>query len=177
VETDHLREFVTLAKCGSFTNAARELHLTQSALSKHIASLERDFDVDLFVRDRVGIRLTRAGDALLKKALQINHLLAQTRRMLPQIEEGRMPSDRELPPAPSGGDLALRCACTRVARQYGLDERETGALILYLEERGFEAIGQEFDLSRDEIADLLAGVYRKLGVGNKQETLAFVYSH
>jgi DNA-binding transcriptional LysR family regulator len=176
VETDHLREFVMLAKCGSFTGAARELHLTQSALSKHIASLERDFDVDLFVRDRVGIKLTRAGDALLERALQIDRLLAQTRRMLPQVEGGGMPSDRELSLSSSESDLALRCACTRVARRYGLNAQETGALILYLEERGFEAIRQEYDLSRDEIADLLAGAYRKLGVGNKQEALALVHS-
>jgi DNA-binding transcriptional LysR family regulator len=90
METNHLREFVTLAQCGSFTRAARELHLTQSALSKHIAALERDFKVELFVRGRVGVRLTRAGGALLEKALQIDLILAQTRKILFQIEEGRM---------------------------------------------------------------------------------------
>jgi DNA-binding transcriptional LysR family regulator len=176
VETEHLKEFVTLAKCGSFTNAARELHLTQSALSKHIAALERDFDVDLFVRDRVGVKLTRAGDAFLKSALQIDRLLAQTRTMLPQVEGGERPSNKTLSLAPAGSDLALRCAVARIARRCGLTAQETGALILYLEERGFGAIRDEFDLSRDEVADLLAGVYRKLGVSNKQEALSFVHS-
>jgi DNA-binding transcriptional LysR family regulator len=88
METEHLREFVTLAKYGSFTNAARELHLTQSALSKHIAALEREFDADLFVRDRGGAKLTRAGATLLEKALQIDLLLTQTRRTLLRLEEG-----------------------------------------------------------------------------------------
>ncbi|MDR1015315.1 MAG: LysR family transcriptional regulator [Coriobacteriales bacterium] len=82
VRTEHLREFVVLAERGSFTGAAHELHLTQSALSKHIAALEREFDVELFVRDRAGVRLTKAGDALLERALQIDLLLAQTRRTL-----------------------------------------------------------------------------------------------
>jgi DNA-binding transcriptional LysR family regulator len=88
METEHLREFVTLAQYGSFTNAARALHLTQSALSKHIAALEREFDVDLFVRDRVGVKLTKAGSVLLEKALQIDLLLTQTRRTLLRIEGG-----------------------------------------------------------------------------------------
>jgi DNA-binding transcriptional LysR family regulator len=176
VETDHLKEFVTLARCGSFTNAARELHLTQSALSKHIAALERDFDVDLFVRDHVGARLTKAGNTLLKRALQIDLLLAQTRKTLQRIEKGQAASDYELSLTSSGSDLVLRCSCTHIARRCGLNARETGALILYLEERGFEAIRREFDLSRDAVADLLAGVYRKLGVTNKQEALALVHS-
>jgi DNA-binding transcriptional LysR family regulator len=177
VETEHLREFVTLAKCGSFTNAARELHLTQSALSKHIAALEREFDVALFVRDRVGVKLTRAGDTLLKKALQIDLLLTQTRKTLLGLEGGEEASDQALSLAPAGNDLALRCACARLARHRGLDARETGALILYLEERGFSAIRQEFDLSRDEVADLLVATYHKLGVTNKQEALALVHRY
>ena len=54
METAYLHEFAKVAECGSFTAAARELHLTQSTLSKHVALLEREFGADLFVRDRSG---------------------------------------------------------------------------------------------------------------------------
>ena len=50
METAYLHEFAKVAECGSFTAAARELHLTQSTLSKHVALLEREFGADLFVR-------------------------------------------------------------------------------------------------------------------------------
>ena len=49
-------------------------------------------------------------------------------------------------------------------------------LILYVEERGFEAIQDELALTRDEVADVLGSVYRKLGVGDKQEALDFIHS-
>ena len=58
METAYLHEFAKVAECGSFTAAARELHLTQSTLSKHVALLEREFGADLFVRDRSGVSLT-----------------------------------------------------------------------------------------------------------------------
>ena len=61
METAYLHEFAKVAECGSFTAAARELHLTQSTLSKHVALLEREFGADLFVRDRSGVSLTEAG--------------------------------------------------------------------------------------------------------------------
>ena len=63
-----------------------------------------------------------------------------------------------------------------MGRRCGLDRRELGALILYVEERGFEAIQGELALTRDEVADVLGSVYRKLGVGDKQEALDFIHS-
>ena len=73
-------------------------------------------------------------------------------------------------------DTALRCKCRLAAERCGLDRRELGALILYVEERGFEAIQGELALTRDEVADVLGSVYRKLGVGDKQEALDFIHS-
>ena len=43
-------------------------------------------------------------------------------------------------------------------------------------ERGFDAIEDELGLTRDEVADVLGSVYRKLGVGDKQEALDFIHS-
>lgn len=45
-----------------------------------------------------------------------------------------------------------------------------------MEERGFDVIGAELGLTRDEVADVLGGVYRKLGVGGKQEALDLIHS-
>lgn len=78
METAHLHEFAKVADCGSFTAAARELHLTQSTLSKHVALLEREFGADLFVRDRSGVSLTEAGGVLYAQARQMEKLLRAT---------------------------------------------------------------------------------------------------
>ena len=40
----------------------------------------------------------------------------------------------------------------------------------------FETIQGELALTRDEVADVLGSVYRKLGVGDKQEALDFIHS-
>ena len=40
----HIREFVMLAECGSFSEAAARLFIAQSSLSKHIRALERKLE-------------------------------------------------------------------------------------------------------------------------------------
>lgn len=63
---DQLKAFFEVARLGSFTKAADHLGLTQSALSHRIKNLEGYLETSLFVRDAKGIRLTEAGDKLLK---------------------------------------------------------------------------------------------------------------
>ena len=58
-----LAAFEAAARTGSVTIAARELDLTQSAVSRQIKALEDQLGVALFVRERQTIRLTMAGDA------------------------------------------------------------------------------------------------------------------
>ncbi|GBQ24002.1 LysR family transcriptional regulator [Gluconacetobacter sacchari DSM 12717] len=58
-----LHSFEAAARLQSFTAAARELHLTQSAISRHIRALEQQLGAELFVRDRQTVRLTLAGAA------------------------------------------------------------------------------------------------------------------
>ncbi|AWK88801.1 LysR family transcriptional regulator [Azospirillum thermophilum] len=57
-----LSAFEAAARTGSITAAARELSLTQSAVSRQIKALEEQLEVQLFHRERQTIRLTPGGD-------------------------------------------------------------------------------------------------------------------
>ncbi|MFV3074951.1 LysR substrate-binding domain-containing protein [Niveispirillum fermenti] len=57
-----LSAFEAAARTGSITAAARELCLTQSAVSRQIKALEEQLEVELFHRERQTIHLTVAGD-------------------------------------------------------------------------------------------------------------------
>ncbi len=76
-----MRAFSSVARTGSFTGAARQLHLTQSAVSMLVQQLEDELGVRLFDRSRHAVTLTEAGQQLLPLA----------RRMLDdlrQLEDG-----------------------------------------------------------------------------------------
>ena len=68
---DQYREFLELAHCLNYTEAAANLHMTQPALSKHIVGLEKEFGGQLFARDRRSVRLTEAGRILVGAATQM----------------------------------------------------------------------------------------------------------
>lgn len=68
---EYLEEFIALGQCLSFTEAAKHCNITQPALSKHLASLERELGVQLVDRDRHSVELSQAGHALLKGAVPI----------------------------------------------------------------------------------------------------------
>lgn len=57
-----LRAFDVAARTGSFTRAAEEMHLTQSAISRHIKNLEASLGYALFIRKGPKISLTQKGE-------------------------------------------------------------------------------------------------------------------
>jgi DNA-binding transcriptional LysR family regulator len=63
-----LRYFVGIVQAGSLARAADQLHVAQSALSYHLASLESDLDRQLVTRGPKGIQLTEAGSILYRHA-------------------------------------------------------------------------------------------------------------
>ena len=65
----HLREFVELVYCLSFSEAARNLNTAQSTLSKHILALEKECGADLLIRSSAEVRLTQEGRALFEGAI------------------------------------------------------------------------------------------------------------
>src|SRR5258707_13143123 len=81
---DLLKGFEAAARHLSFTRAAEELYLTQSALSRQIQALEEQLGMPLFERRHRALLLTDAGQALhvtTKSVLeQLAHTVARIRR-------------------------------------------------------------------------------------------------
>ena len=66
-----LEAFIQVSESGSFSRAAKELYLTQPTISAHIASLEKELSVRLFVRNTKEVGLSDDGKELYKYARQI----------------------------------------------------------------------------------------------------------
>lgn len=82
-----LRTFVAVANHGSFTGAAKELYIAQSAVSKHINQLERELGAQLFLRDTRMVRLTAAGEGFYRDSVDILRRMDAARTAL-QREQG-----------------------------------------------------------------------------------------
>lgn len=85
LDSRQLRAFAALARTGSFTLAAKELYLSQSAVSHSMKALEQDVACRLF--DRVGkkVLLTRAGEQLLHHADKILNEMGEARQSIRQL--------------------------------------------------------------------------------------------
>ena len=66
MNTNQLRYFVAAAECRSFTKAADQFYITQTAITQQIHALEDSLGVPLFDRTSRPITLTPAGSAFLK---------------------------------------------------------------------------------------------------------------
>jgi DNA-binding transcriptional LysR family regulator len=77
-----LRVFREVAERGTFTAAATALGYTQSAVSRQIASIERAAQAPLLERRREGVRLTPAGQVVLRTAARVLDQLDSTAREL-----------------------------------------------------------------------------------------------
>jgi len=80
MELQQLRYFVAVAELKHFTKAADATHVSQPALSKQIAVLERELGSALFSRARGNVALTAAGETLLPYA----------RRVLADVDSARI---------------------------------------------------------------------------------------
>ena len=77
-----LKVFHTVALRKNFTRAARELHISQPAVSQNIAELEQQVGDTLVERRQGGIALTPKGEILLNYAEKILHLYDSLNREL-----------------------------------------------------------------------------------------------
>lgn len=89
----HLRHALVLAEHKSYARASTALHLSQSALSRSIASLEETLDVRLFDRGHGDVTPTPYGKALLRRAREMlltSEELVRDLRLLQGVEVGEL---------------------------------------------------------------------------------------
>ncbi|WP_455465642.1 LysR family transcriptional regulator [Bartonella sp. B39] len=82
LDWDRLRVFHAAAEAGSFTHAAQELHLSQSAISRQVSALEQDVGVSLFQRHARGLILTEQGEILYRATHDVLMKLESARSQL-----------------------------------------------------------------------------------------------
>lgn len=81
--------FLTAGRTLNFTDAAKELYISQPALSKQIVAMENELNMMLFIRDNKKVRLTPAGAVLLTELPKVNKLYADVIHKAKVANEGR----------------------------------------------------------------------------------------
>lgn len=82
-----LRAFAAFARRRSFSGAAEQLRISQPAVSKHIADIERELGIRLVERRSRGSILTAAGEFLANHVLRAEAILAQAARGVIELRE------------------------------------------------------------------------------------------
>ncbi|GAB3129866.1 LysR family transcriptional regulator [Microbispora hainanensis] len=105
MDLDAVRTFVAAAEAGQFQEAAADLAVTQQAVSKRIAALERHLGVRLFLRTPRGAELTIDGQAFLPHA---RGLLRAAERAVTSVRAGRRPLRVDMIASRSAASALLR---------------------------------------------------------------------
>ena len=82
IDSRQLLAFCTLVQTGSFTETARKLNLTQSAISHSVKNLEEDLRCQLVTRSGRKIHITNDGEDLYKHAQAILHQMESAREQI-----------------------------------------------------------------------------------------------
>ena len=83
-----------VAKYLNFSTAAEKMFLSQPSLSRHIANLERELDLQLFERDKQSVTLTAAGNQCLNAARNMVNASQEIANITKDLREGRQGSIR-----------------------------------------------------------------------------------
>ncbi len=82
---DYYKVFYETARYASFSLAAKNLYISQSAISQCIAQLEEDLCTQLFVRSRRGVTLTKEGNLLFQKVESAIKTIEQGETLLARL--------------------------------------------------------------------------------------------
>jgi DNA-binding transcriptional LysR family regulator len=118
LDVRRLRVLTEVASHGSFSAAAQALRLTQSAVSQHVAALEREVGLPLVERGTRPVELTEAGHALTRHATGIFARLDGAEQELAEIA-GRRRSRLRLGSVPTALATFVPVAFRRFRRRHG----------------------------------------------------------
>jgi LysR family transcriptional regulator, nitrogen assimilation regulatory protein len=90
MDLNQLEHFLRVAELGSINRAARELGLSQPALSRSLSQLEHDLGQQLVVRCRTGVTITEAGSILASRGLALLREAGAIREELANDPAGRV---------------------------------------------------------------------------------------
>jgi DNA-binding transcriptional LysR family regulator len=87
VDIQKIQTFLYAAESSSLSEAAKQLHLTQPAVSHQIKLLERELGVKLFVRSSTGLKMTESGELLIPWARRLLHDMDDLKDMMSSAGE------------------------------------------------------------------------------------------
>ena len=108
IDIQKIETFLAAAENSSLSEAAKQLHLSQPAVSHQIKVLEQELNVTLFIRSSTGLQLTEAGRLLLPWARRLLHDTSNLKEMMSSLKEDII------------GEL--RIACSTTAGKYVLPQ-------------------------------------------------------
>ncbi|WP_030687095.1 LysR family transcriptional regulator [Streptomyces sp. NRRL B-1347] len=112
IDVQRLRVLRAVAEHGSFNRAATALHLTPSAVSQHVAALERSLGAQVVARSTRGVTLTPAGQIMVGAAESVAAELEHAQQRVDQLNTGRV--QLTVATFTSGGRLLLPGALARL---------------------------------------------------------------
>ena len=113
-----LKYFVSTVEAGSVTNAARNLFISQPALSKQITQLENELNCELFLRKTTGIELTEAGKHLYQKGIE---LLKAAEELSSEMNQYAKKQTIKIGALPSIGTHFLPAVVNRLREEYKIE--------------------------------------------------------
>ena len=164
MELRQLRYFLSAVKHLSFTDAAEECCIVQSAMSQQIRALEKELGVALFERTKRGLRLTREGEFA---ALEARRLLEKADAMRITVRQAGL----------QGGTLRVGCQCNllhdRLSRALAALRHEAPDLRAYVKTGLRQSLLTEL---RDGKLDCVIALYeRSLAEADEMETQAIAF--
>jgi DNA-binding transcriptional LysR family regulator len=100
IDIQKIETFLAAAENSSLSEAAKQLHLSQPAVSHQIKVLEQELNVTLFIRSSTGLQLTEAGRLLLPWARRLLHDTSNLKEMMSSLQEDIV------------GELRIACSTT-----------------------------------------------------------------
>ena len=169
-----LATFEAVARHRSFTKAAKELCVTQGAVSRHVAALESELAAKHFIRRHRAIDLTPKGESYFRALRDAFERIADATEHVTGVPDPahQAAADLRLPLDRAAVRAVLEAAGTSSAvlpsLPAGLTERELDVLRLLGTELGGPDIARTLVVSLNTVRTHTSHIYAKLGVTNRR---------